>query len=224
MELTNFTMNVLKNFASINSNIVISPGNNITTISEAKNVLAQATVSEQFSQQFGIYDLNEFLNVIGLVDGPRLRFENDHVLVGDTSGRAQINYYFSDTEMLTTPSKLITMPSTDVSFSLDQGTLNNLKRAANVLGHSQLVIEPSEGAVRLSITDTENSTSNAYAIDVDGEYNVDNFKFVLNITNLKMIAGDYQVSISSKLISEFKSSDNDLTYWVALEKSSTYGE
>ena len=224
MELTNFSMNVLKNFASINSNIVISPGNNITTISEAKNVLAQAKVSEEFSQGFGIYDLNEFLNVVGLVDGPRLRFENEYVLVGDASGRAQIKYYFSDTEMLTTPSKLITMPSTDVSFSLDQGTLNNLKRAASVLGHSQLVIEPSEGAVKLSVVDIENSTSNGYAIDVDGEYEEEKFKFVLNITNLKMIAGDYNVSISSKLISEFKSTDNDLTYWVALEKSSTYGE
>lgn len=217
-------MNVLKNFASINSNIVISPGNDITTISEAKNVLAQAKVSEEFSQGFGIYDLNEFLNVVGLVDGPRLRFENEYVLVGDASGRAQIKYYFSDTEMLTTPSKLITMPSTDVSFSLDQGTLNNLKRAASVLGHSQLVIEPSEGAIKLSVVDIENSTSNGYAIDVDGEYEEEKFKFVLNITNLKMIAGDYNVSISSKLISEFKSTDNDLTYWVALEKSSTYGE
>lgn len=217
-------MNVLKNFASINSNIVISPGNDITTISEAKNVLAQAKVSEEFSQGFGIYDLNEFLNVVGLVDGPRLRFENEYVLVGDASGRAQIKYYFSDTEMLTTPSKLITMPSTDVSFFLDQGTLNNLKRAASVLGHSQLVIEPSEGAVKLSVVDIENSTSNGYAIDVDGEYEEEKFKFVLNITNLKMIAGDYNVSISSKLISEFKSTDNDLTYWVALEKSSTYGE
>lgn len=224
MELTNFSMNVLKNFASINSNIVISPGNDITTISEAKNVLAQAKVSEEFSQGFGIYDLNEFLNVVGLVDGPRLRFENEYVLVGDASGRAQIKYYFSDTEMLTTPSKLITMPSTDVSFFLDQGTLNNLKRAASVLGHSQLVIEPSEGAVKLSVVDIENSTSNGYAIDVDGEYEEEKFKFVLNITNLKMIAGDYNVSISSKLISEFKSTDNDLTYWVALEKSSTYGE
>ena len=224
MELTTFTTNVLKNFASINSNIVISPGSNITTISEAKNVLAQATVSEEFSQRFGIYDLNEFLNVIGLVDGPRLRFENDYVLVGDSSGRAQIKYFFSDVDMLTSPSKMITMHSTDVSFTLDQSTLNNIKRAASVLGHSQLVIEPSEGAIRLSVVDTENRTSNAYAIDVDGEYNVDSFKFVLNITNLKMIAGDYQVSISSKLISEFKSSDNELTYWVALEKSSTYGE
>ena len=187
-------------------------------------MLAQAKVSEEFSQGFGIYDLNEFLNVVGLVDGPRLRFENEYVLVGDASGRAQIKYYFSDTEMLTTPSKLITMPSTDVSFSLDQGTLNNLKRAASVLGHSQLVIEPSEGAIKLSVVDIENSTSNGYAIDVDGEYEEEKFKFVLNITNLKMIAGDYNVSISSKLISEFKSTDNDLTYWVALEKSSTYGE
>ena len=93
MELSNFTMQVLKNFATVNSNVVIKPGNTIMTMAEAKNVLGQPTVSETFAQKFGIYDLQEFLNVLGLVDSPRVRFEPEHLLIGDSTGRAQIKYF-----------------------------------------------------------------------------------------------------------------------------------
>lgn len=224
MELSNFTMQVLKNFASVNSNIVISPGNTIMTMSEAKNVLAQATTPETFSSEVGIYDLNEFLNVLGLVNSPRVRFEDNHMVVGDQSGRTTVKYFYSDVEMLTHPSKPISMPDPDVHFTLDQATLNNLKRASAVLGHSHLVIEPDNGAIKLTVEDQDNSTSNNFSIAVDGGYNNDSFSFILNINNLKMIADDYQVNISSKLISEFKSANSELVYWVALEKSSKYGE
>lgn len=224
MELSSFTLQVLKNFAAVNSNIVINPGNTIMTMSEAKNVLAKATVPETFPAEVGVYDLNELLNVLSLVDSPRVSFRDNYMMVGDVSGRTTINYYYSDVDMLTHPSKPIDMPEPDVHFTLDQTTLNNLKRAANVLGHSQLVIEPNEGSIKLTIEDQENSTSNNYSIDVDGGYNNDSFSFVLNINNLKMIADDYQVNISSKLISEFKSANSELVYWVALEKSSKYGE
>lgn len=224
MELSSFSLQVLKNFAAVNSNIVINPGNTIMTMSEAKNVLAKATVPETFSSEVGIYDLNEFLNVLGLVDSPRVSFRDNHMLVGDTSGRTTIKYFYSDVDMLTHPSKPIDMPDPDVHFTLDQSTLNSLKRAASVLGHSQLVIEPNDGSIKLTVEDQENSTSNNFSIDVDGGYNNESFSFVLNINNLKMIADDYQVNISSKLISEFKSTNSELVYWVALEKSSTYGE
>lgn len=224
MELSNFTMQVLKNFASVNSNVVIKPGNTIMTMAEAKNVLGQATVSETFSQKFGIYDLQEFLNVLGLVDSPRVRFEEQHLLIGDSTGRAQIKYFFSDTEMLTSPSKPITMPDPDVTFSLDQGTLNNLKRAAGALGHSQMSIRYVDGLIRLSIIETDNSTSNTYSIDVDGETTLSDCNFIIDISNLKLIPCDYKVEISTKLISQFTSLDEtmDLKYWIALEKSSDF--
>ena len=224
MELSSFTMQVLKNYASINSNIVVKEGNNIMTMAEAKNVLSQAVVSEAFPQQFGIYDLNEFLNVCGLVDNPRVRFENTHALIGDSTGRAQIKYFFSDPEMLTSPTKPITMPSADVTFTLDQGTLNSLKRAAAALGHSEVSITSVDGVIRLSVLESDNSTSNTYAIDVDGESTLTSCNFVININNLKLIPGDYKVEISTQLISQFTNTDEnmDLKYWVALEKSSTF--
>ena len=169
MEISATTVNVLKNFASINANIVIQP-------------------------------------------------------IGDNSGRMQVKYFYADPEMLTSPHKPIVMPEEDVWFTLDQTTLNGLKRAATIFAHNQLVVEPNNGSIKLSVVDPDNKTSNEFSIDVDGGYKKDQFKFVLNIINLKLLANDYQVKISSKLISQFTSTDNSLTYWIALEKSSTYGE
>ena len=224
MELSNFTMQVLKNYASINSNVVVQPGNTIMTMSEAKNVLSSAIVDETFPQEFGIYDLSEFLSVLGLVDQPKITFKDTHAVIGDQSGRASIKYFFSDVDMLTTPKNIINMPSADVKFTLDQGTLNNLKRAASALGHSVMSITGSGGIITLSIIDTENSTSNAYSIDVAGDHESDDFNFILNISNLKMIPANYHVEISSKLISQFTSTnlDKEIVYWVALEKTSSY--
>jgi hypothetical protein len=224
MEISVNTVNVLKNFASINGNIVIKPGNKIMTISEAKNILAEAEVPEQFDTMIGIYDLQEFLNVLGLVDKPSVRFEDRYMNIGGQSGRELVKYYYADVDMLTTPSKPIIMPEEDVWFTLDESTLMGLKRASTVFGHGQLLIQASNGSIKLSIVDPDNVTANEYSIEVDGGYKQEDFKFILNITNLKMVQDVYQVKISSKLISEFKGKNSNVTYWVALEKSSTYGE
>ena len=223
MELSTETMQILKNFASINSNFVIKPGNTLMTVAEAKNILCSANVDESFEKITGIYDLNEFLNVLNLVDKPNVYFTDQYARVCDSTGRAEVKYYYSDPDMLTYPSKVISMPSAEVKFTLDQSTLNNIKRAAAALGHSELAIEPSEGCISLTVMDQENSTSNTYSIEIDGEYDPSaEFKFILSISNLKMIPSDYEVGISSSLISQFSSTEMDLTYWVALEKSSTY--
>jgi len=224
MEICADTVNVLKNFASINGNIVLKPGNKVMTISEAKNILAEATVPETFDSIVGIYDLQEFLNVLGLVDKPSVKFGDASMYIGGHGGRALVEYYYADPEILTTPTKPITMPEEDVWFTLDESTINGLKRAASIFGHNQLVIEPDDGSIKLSVVDPENATANKYSILVDGGYNEDKFKFVLNITNLRMITDTYQVKISSKLISEFTGENTNTTYWIALEKTSTYGE
>ena len=116
------------------------------------------------------------------------------------------------------------MPSADVSFTLDNDTLNKLKRAASTLGHSEVSITGQDGVLSLSVVDSQNMTSNAFSIDVDGTYpDGAVFNFILSINNLKMLPGDYEVQISSKLISQFSNKEVDLKYWIALEKTSTFG-
>lgn len=224
MELNDGTLQVLKNFSGINQNILIQQGNTLKTISEARNVLARANISEEFTKKFGIYDLNEFISVLSLVDTPRLKFEDEYVTVGDSTGRSKVKYFFSSEETLTTPQKDITMPDPDVKFVLDNDTLNKLKRAASALGHSELSISGKDGILSLAVCDSQNYTSNSYSIDIDGNFKEDAvFNFVLNIGNLKILPGDYDVEISSKLITQFKNKDIDVTYWIALEKTSKFG-
>ena len=225
MELSDRTLGVLKNFASINPNIVFTEGNNLRTVSVARNVFSRTTVAEDFPVGFGIYDLNEFLNVLGLVDKPVLSFEKDYVVVGDSTGRSKVKYFYSDPDMLTSPSKDINLPEFEVNFSLDNGTLGRIKRAASALGHNEISIRPNNGSIQISVLDTKDATSNAFTIDVDGSYTdgVD-FNFVLNVNNLKIVNEDFEVNISKKLISQFKSVQSDIEYFIALEKSSTFGE
>ena len=151
MELSENTLSVLKNFSGINQNILIREGTTIKTISEARNVLASAEVTESFSKDFGIYDLNEFISVLGLVDAPNLQFDEGHVRISDSSGRSRVKYFFSAEETLTTPQKDIKMPEAEVSFTLDNDTLNKVKRAASALGHGEVSITPSDGVINLSV-------------------------------------------------------------------------
>ena len=223
MELNDNLLQLLKNFATINQNILIKQGNEIRTISEARNVLAKATLDIDFPVDFGIYDLNEFINVLSLVDTPRLAFNEEYVTIGDSTGRSKVKYFFSSSDTLTSPQKDITMPEPDVSFTLDNDTLNKVRRAASALGHTEVSISGSNGIVNLSVLENQNVTSNSFSIDIDGEYNTENFKFILSINNLKILSGDYDVKISSKLISHFVHKTNNVQYWIALEKSSTYG-
>lgn len=224
MKLTDTTLAVLRNYASINPNLVVEPGKVLHTIAEAKNLLSSAEVDVEFPQKFGIYDLSEFLSVMDLVDDPQLEFKEDYVIVSDGSNRSRTKYFFSDPEILTTPKSNINMPAGEVSFTLDKNTLSRVRKAASALDHEMLFITPSAGVLNLSIHDTQDETSNAFSIDVDGDYpeGVD-FNFVFNIKNFKMIDGDYDVELSSKLISCFTNKSSGIKYWCALEKHSSYG-
>tara|TARA_B100000900_G_scaffold343246_1_gene306897 strand:- start:229 stop:903 length:675 start_codon:yes stop_codon:yes gene_type:complete len=223
MELKESTLSVLKNYAAINPNIVVQKGNKIKTMTEARNVLSSATLEEEFPQEFGIYDLNEFLGVIGLVGEPRLTFENEYVTITDSSNRSRVKYFFSDPEMLTTPTRDVQTPPIDVSFVLDNDTLNRIKKASSTLGHTEFSITGKDGVLTLAVIDSKNTTSNAFSIDISGEFTEDNFNFIFDIKNLKMIPGDYQVGLSSKLISHFVNKNTGIEYWIALEKTSTFG-
>ena len=224
MELTENTLEVLKNYSSINQNVMIKQGNTIRTITEARNVLSTAVVDVEFPKDFGIYDLNEFIGALSLVDKPTLTFADEYVTISDSTGRSSIKYFFSPEETLTTPSKDINMPEGEVKFTLDNDTLNKIRRAASTLGHDEVSISNNNGVLCMSVVDSQNSTSNKFSIDIDGTFDQSaNFNFVVNIANVKVIPGDYEVELSSKLISRFSNKELNLKYWIALEKSSSYG-
>jgi hypothetical protein len=222
MKLSNETVGVLKNFSSINPNLVVREGNTVKTISEAKNIVASAELSETFPAEFGVYDLNEFLSVLGLIEDPELTFADDAVEIAQ--GRSKVRYRFSEIDILTAPQKDVNMPAADVSINLDGDTIAKVKRAASVMGHSDIAITGEDGKIDISVVDTRDSSANTFAITLDDNNECKtNFKFIMNIGNLKILPGDYELDISSKLITNFRNKDLPIQYWIALEKNSTFG-
>jgi len=221
MNLSNDTLNVLKNFASINPNIVFQPGQQLKTISESKTIMARADIVEDMPKEFGIYDLNEFLSVFNLIENPALEFEDKSVLI--STPEQKVRYYFSETDILTSPQKDIQMPNAELGVSLSEDVLNQIRKAAAVLGHTELSLKGENGLVTASVVDTKDSTSNSYTIELDKDNQCKNdFEFIVSIPNLKLLPGDYFVSISSKLISNWTNSNYPIEYFIALEKNSTF--
>jgi hypothetical protein len=224
MELSTRTVEILRNFSTINQNIVVNGGNVIKTMSIAKNIVSQAEIEESFPSSFGIYDLSEFLSVLSLVDNPSIDFGENFCTVSDGSGLSSVRYFYSDPEMLSAPKKEIIMPECEVRFLLTNETLSKIKRAASALGYETISIRPDGNSVRIDVVDTENSTSNSYSIQVEGQFPEGaDFNFVMGVNNMKLLGDDYEVSISTKLISSFRSTSGKTEYFIALEKSSTYG-
>ena len=222
MQLSDTTLDILRNYSAINQNLLIEPGNVIKTVNESRTILSTATIAESFPKEIGIYDLNEFIGAMSLVQNPTLDFKDEYITLSDESGRASVKYFTAAKETLTKQQKTLSMPEADVKFKLDNDTFNKLKKAASTLGHKELSITAKDGVLSLSVVENQNATSNAFSIDIDGEFKQDAvFNFIIDISNLKLLPGDYDVEISSKLVTQF--SMENVKYWIALEKSSTYG-
>ncbi len=220
MKISSDTINILKNFSGINANLVFKPGQTLKTLSEAKTIMATASILEDFPVEFGVYDLNEFLSLFSLMDEPELDFSDKYLTMSD--GSQKIKYFYSEIDILTQPTKDINMPECEVELDISSANLDKIRKAAAVLGHSELSFSSQGGEVVASVFNEKDSTANTFDINL-GTTSTETFNYVFSISNLKMLQGDYKVSISSKLISNWRNADNPLDYFIALEKSSSFG-
>tara|TARA_A100000172_G_scaffold55083_2_gene35244 strand:- start:412 stop:1077 length:666 start_codon:yes stop_codon:yes gene_type:complete len=220
MKLSDNTLTVLKNFANINNSVLVKKGTNLRTISVAKNILAEARIEEEFPRDFAIYDLNQFLNGLGLHQDPELDFkEETHLNIRE--GKRRVKYFFADPAVIISPpEKEISLPTEDVCFQLDSVTLEKLLKAAAVYQLPDLSAVGGAGVVKLVVRDKKNDTSNEFAIVV-GETDKE-FVFNFKVENIKIIPGAYNVIVSSKLLSKFTNESLDLKYFIALEPDSTF--
>ena len=222
MKLSNDTITVLKNFSSINQNLVIKSGNSISTMSAMKNIVAKAIIKESFPSDFAIYDLNEFLAALSLFSKPELDFSKDFVIIREEGGESKsLKYWFSDPSVVTTPTKEIKMPSTEVSFNFSSDTLSQIQKAAAVIGAPDMALEDG----KLKVTDKKNDTANAFDTDLDIVNTLGKkYQFWFKVENLKLLPGSYSVDVSSKKISFFKNNNVNIEYFIALEPESSYDE
>jgi len=220
MKLSESTLSLLKNFSTINQSILFKQGSKLRTISVMKNILAEATITEEFPKDFGIYDLNQYLNGLGLHNSPELDFEADNYVV-IKEGRSRSKYFFADPSVIITPpEKSIDLPSEDVTFDLSTDQLDKLLKAAAIYQLSDLSVVGGDGVVKVLVRDKKNDTSNDYSVIV-GETE-STFSFNFKVENIKILPGTYSVVVSQKLLSRFTNKNQDLIYYIALEPDSTF--
>ena len=219
MKISNDTLTVLQNFATINNGIQVKTGNSLKTISTNKTLLGLASVPETFEEPFCIYDLNQFLGTLSLFDSPDLEFGENAVEIAE--GATRLRYVYADSNtIVTVPEKRLECDG-DIEFDLPQKDLDRLQKAANILGLPNLVItfgyEDHEYLVAVA-TDVKNSTSNNFKVKLNGQASSGaTFKMVLKFDNLKLLPDDYHVRISEKGISHFDGKKAE--YFVAVEQN-----
>ena len=221
MKLSKETTEILKNFAAINPSLIFQPGSIQKTVSPQKTVLAKANISENIGSEFAIYDLSQFISTVSMFEDPDLTFGSESVVISNGMAKTTLRYAKSDL-IQSPPAKEITLPSTDISFVIEAKALQSALRAAGVLSVPELALVGKNGKAYLTALDSRNESSNSFEYEV-GESTV-NYRMIFKIDNLKILNREYEVRISAKGISHFRSTTGDVEYWIATESGSKYGE
>ena len=217
MKLSKHTVELLKNFSTINSNLLLKAGSKINTISGPKNIVASSPIAETIPSDFGIYDLNEFLGALSLFQDPDLTFSEKYIDIRENNN--SIKYYAAEAANLTVPQKDIAFPDAEINFRITSATLDLIRRTSGVLSAPDLIFLGDGSKIIGKVCQKKNTSANSYDVNLGTTDKV--FSVNLKVENLKMVAGEYDVSISSKRISRFAGT-NDLVYFVAVEADSTF--
>ncbi len=227
MIIHNETVETLKNFAEINQSLVIEAGDVIKTVSEQTNVLAKAKLSQSFTQDFAIYDLNKFLGVLSLFTEPQFEFSEKSVKIQSsvdannyTAGDSVAEYQFANMSLFENEKKIlakdIELPSEDASFKLEEKYFIAITRAASVMSLPEIAVIASDGKLKMQAIDSKTSVD-SFAVDLGNSNS--NFKMIFKIENLKLMRGTYDVKISNKGLGHLKNTDKELEYWIATEQT-----
>lgn len=217
MKISTNTVNVLKNFAKINPSILIQEGNTLKTMSPSKTIMAKATVDTDFPKRFAIYNLDRFISTASLFNDPNFDFGEKTVTIKE--GDKKTDYVYADENTITkAPEKEINLPSVDVTITLTNDHLKEVEKAAGVLGLPEILIVGDGKNVHLQAADSKNPSGDVYSVKIGDT--TKSFKAIFKSENIKIIPGDYEVTISSRGISNFKGKEAE--YWIAVEQSSSF--
>lgn len=219
MKLSNETLNILRNFSTINSGITVKEGNELKTVSAMKNIFAKAVIDETFDKEHSIYDLSEYLGAVSLFDNPDFKFNAESVNVSE--GDNSVVYYYADPQMVISPQKDINMPDPEISFDITEEVLGSLLKASAVLSLPDMILSSDGVTVTLTVKDKKNSTSNVYS-KVVAQGNGSKYEMFIKMDNIKVIPGNYTVFVSSKGIAHFTNRNQAVEYFIALEPDSNY--
>lgn len=219
--LSKTTLSVLKNFSTLNSNILVKPGNVLRTITPSKNGMAEVTIEETFDVEFGIWDLSKFLGVISLFSAPKFEFGEKSVVIHGGNG-SRVTYFYSEPRLLTTPTKNVNMPSISLSVDITEKTFAELQKASSVLQLPDLSFVNENDRIMAVVSDLQDPTTNNYKVDVGANKSNSEFSLNFKIENIKILPGDYTIEFSKNVVGQFTNETLDLKYWFAMETNSKF--
>ena len=223
MKLSESTVNVLKNFSTINQSLLFKSGNTLKTISPLKTIFVEATVGENFPQEFALYDLNKLLAKVSLYKDAELSFDTDKLNISANKKSDYIKFC-SPKVIVSPPEKQITFGDSDCSFSLSQEDLDWMRRSAGISGSPNFVFESDGTTINFIATDVKDDSADQSKIEI-GTSDGKEFRVVMKVENFKLMEGSYDVSIAKKGLAQFKHKTVPITYYIAIEAaSSTFGE
>jgi hypothetical protein len=217
MKLSEHTLSVLKNFAGINSGLVIQKGKVQKTIHPEQTILVEAHIEDDIPEKFGIYDLNQFLGNITTLNNPDLTFTPSSVIMND--GLIELNYYSCSTNLIISPpeGKDLIMKNADVSFSMPSSSLQKLLKIASMNSLPNISVIGENGGLHFRTHELKNDTSNYASLRI-GDYDGDKFSVSFKTENLRLIPDDYDVQIKLGGFSFWINKSGTLKYFVAMEK------
>ena len=216
MKISTGTLDVLKNFATINTNILVREGNTLSTISTGKNIFARAEIGENFPKEFAIYDLNSLLSLLTLMEDTDVDFQDESLKV--SKGTSVFEYYYADPNIIVSaPDKSIEVDQF-FQFDFTKDDIDMILKAAAITAAPMLSIIGENGEVIVTVGDPSTPKSNSFR-QVIGTTDK-TFNAMLAIENFKVVPASYNVTLSQKKFMYLVSSKGELKYWLALERSS----
>lgn len=223
MKLSTDTINILKNFSIINEGIFIKKGSVIETISKQKNILARAELTDTFEDEFGIYDINNFLGVVSFNGEPNLEFEDKDIIIKGFSGKSKTQYRKTPKNMIIVPpDKKINMENAEIQFKLSAEEIKWFTRCASTLSSPNIAFKSDGETIEVKSYDTKNDGANINSTEIESPGNGKKYNMIFSTENIKLIEGSYDVTISSKGISHFKNTSLPIEYWIMSETGSKY--
>lgn len=219
MKLDKNTVTVLKNFSSVNTNLVIKPGKTFSTMSPAKDILATYTGDVEFDNTLSIYNLNEFLAVLTAFEDPSLELSDNYVTISE--GNQKVTYVYADESLLITPTKKLNFPTPEIEFNLSKEQLMKILKMSAILSVDELSFIGDGDKIIARVSDSKNPSGNSFDIDLETKNSLV-FKVIIKVEKIKVLPGGYKVEISSVGISKFTSDDAELQYYVGIESTSTF--
>lgn len=217
MKLSELTLTALKNFATINESIILRPGSVIRTMSTEEHIFAEVEVDDVFPVEFGIYDLNNFLGNIDVLNNPDLNFTEKVVHMDD--GAIALSYYGAkSTSLITAPEagKRINLKSPDATFDLTKDIFQKMMKIASMNKLAYLGVVGENGLIKIKTYDKKNPDSNNAYTPV-GNFEGDDFTALFKVEHLKMLPDDYVVEMKNGVFAKFSSKNRKLQYVIGQE-------